>query len=126
MADKPQTSYEEILSGIGNLSDYEPMNNWILVGIWMRPEKTASGIYLSDKTRDEDKWQGKAGYVLAKGPTAFVSDGTVDFHDQDVSPGECIVYRVSDGYSMDINGVHCRMLQDTDIKMRIKSPASIY
>jgi co-chaperonin GroES (HSP10) len=123
---KPQTSYAEILESIGGIDDLNIHANWILTGIWMRPEKTDSGIFLPDKTRDEDRWQGKTGFVLKKGPLAFVSDAQTDFKGQDVNPGDCIVYRNSDGWSIDIRGVHCRMVQDTDIKMTVNDPASIY
>jgi co-chaperonin GroES (HSP10) len=123
---KPQTSYAEILASIEGIDDLNIYANWILVGIWIRPEKTASGIYLADKTLDEDKWQGKTGFVLKKGPLAFVSDAQTDFRDQDVKPGDCVVYRNSDGWSIDIRGVHCRMVQDTDIKMTVSDPAAIY
>lgn len=125
-ASKPQSTKDEILAAIGDLSKLEIMHNQILVGIYMRPEKTAGGIILTDKTIDEDKWQGKVGLVLKKGPQAFKSDGTTDFAGQTVEEGDWLVYRVSDGFAIDINGAHCRLLEDVHIKGRVADPTVIY
>lgn len=124
--DKPQSTLEEIKAGIGDLSDFKLYNNQILVGIWMRPEKTAGGIILTPKTRDEDRWQGKCGFVLKRGPLAFVDDERNSFHDQTVADGDCVLYRVSDGFPLDINGIHCRMLEDVDIKAAVPNPEMIW
>lgn len=126
-ADKPQSTKDEILAGLGEaLTNAEVFHNQILIGIYMKPGKTAGGILLTQKTIDEDKWQGKVGVVLKKGPMTFVNDGTVDFHGQDVEVGDWVVYRVSDGMSLDLNGVHCRLIEDTHIKMRVSDPTAIY
>jgi co-chaperonin GroES (HSP10) len=123
--DKPQSSLAEIKAGLGDLSSVKVFNNQVLVGIWRRPEKTKGGIILTDKTRDEDKWQGKVGYVLKKGPLAFKSDDRVQFAD-DVSEGDCVVYRTSDGFPLDINGIHCRLLEDVHVKAIVTDPAVIW
>lgn len=125
-ASKPQSTKEEIIAAIGDLSKLEIMHNQILVGIYMRPEKTAGGIILTDKTIDEDKWQGKVGLVLKTGPQAFKSDGTTDFAGQSVAEGDWLIYRVSDGFAIDINGAHCRLLEDIHIKGRVTDPTVIY
>lgn len=123
---KPQATAEEIHASIGDLSSVEVMHNQILVGIWMRPEKTAGGIILTEKTVDEDKWQGKVGLVLKKGPIAFVSEGNTNFHGQSVNEDDWVIYRVSDGFSIDINGTHCRLIEDVHIKGRVSDPSVIY
>lgn len=123
---KPQATAAEIRESIGDLSGVSVMHNQILIGIWMRPEKTAGGIFLTDKTIDEDKWQGKVGLVLKKGPMAFVSEGNTDFHGQDVQEGDWVIYRVSDGFSIDIRETHCRLLEDVHIKAIVVDPSIIY
>ncbi len=40
----------------------------VMVLQYVRPERTAGGLILSDKTLQEDKWQGRVGLVLALGP----------------------------------------------------------
>lgn len=125
--DKPQSSAEEILAGMGDvLTNFEVFHNQILVGIFMRGavKKLAGGgvLYVPDKTAGEDQWQGKVGLVLKTGPMAFKNDARNDFGGQSVAEGQWLVYRVSDGFPIDINGVHCRLLEDVHIKGRIADP----
>ena len=57
---------QKLLSDIGNIDTLKIYNNWILCAVYKRPEKTASGIYLSDGVRKEDEYQGKVGLVVKK------------------------------------------------------------
>lgn len=125
--DKPQASADEILAGIsGVLPGFEVFHNQVLVGIYMRgsEKRLANGttLYLTDKSAGEDQWQGKVGLVLSVGPLAFKNDARNDFGGQQVSNQDWIVFRVSDGFPIDINGVHCRLLEDVHVKGRIASP----
>ena len=122
---KPQSNKDEILASIEDTSAIEVMHNQILVGIYMRGAKIGN-IYIPEKTQDEDRWQGKVGLVIKKGPMAFKNDGANDFHGQDVNEGDWVIYRVSDGFSIDINGTHCRLLEDVHIKGRVSDPSVIY
>jgi len=129
--DKPQTSLEEIRAGIGDdLDKIVVATNHVLVGIWMRGtvKELAGGqkLYIPEKAADEDRWQGKVGYVLKKGPIAFKSDERNDFGDLDPKAGECVLYRTNDGFSLDINGVHCRMIEDVHVKAVVPNPEMIW
>ena len=117
---------EELRASVGDLSHIEVFNNQVLVAIYKRPERTKSGIILADVTREEDKWQGKIGLVLKKGPMAFVDDDRVSFHGQNVKEGDWVAYRVSDGWQLAFNKVDCRMLEDTQIKMRVSAPDLVW
>lgn len=117
---------EDILEKIGDLSNFEVMHNDVLIGIYMRPEKTKSGIIITDKTRQEDEYQGKAGLVLKKGPLAFVSDENFDFKGQDVSIGDWVSIWVSDGRKIMIREVLCRMVEDRHIRLKIPAPDLVY
>ena len=112
----------ELMSSVGDISGIKIFNNWILVAVYKRPEKTLGGIILTDNTRKEDEYQGKVGLVLKKGPLAFVDDDKASFNGQDVELGEWIAFRVSDGWSLEVNGVICRMLQDVQIRLGLPSP----
>jgi len=126
-SDKPQTTLDEIMSGIGpDLDKVTVATNHVLVGIWMRPDKTKGGVLLTQKTRDEDKWQGKTGFVIKKGPIAFKSDDRNDFGDFSPAFGECVLYGVNDGLSFDVNGVHCRLLQDVHVRAVVPNPEMIW
>lgn len=123
----PQSTREEIIAAAGpGLDGMDVMSNQILVGIYIRPEKTKGGILLTDATRDEDKWQGKIGIVLKKGPLAFQNDDRNDFAGQNVEVGDWVLYRVSDGFSLDVKNAHCRLLEDVHIKGRVTDPSVIY
>ena len=111
---------------IGSLDDIEIFGNRILVGVYLRPNKTRSGIMLADVTREEDRYQGKAALVLKKGPSAFVDDATTSFQGQGVDLGDWIAFRPSDGFQITINGVLCRLLEDVNVRVKIPSPDIIY
>lgn len=119
---------EELLKRVGDLSNVEVFGNEILVAIYKRPEKTKSGIILTDKTKDEDKWQGKVGLVIKKGPLAFVPEGNTDFAGMNVEPGDWVCYRVGDGWSVAIDKSEndFRVVQDIHIKLRVDQPDRIW
>lgn len=116
----------EILDKVGALTDFDVLGNWVLVGIYIRPTRTKSGLYLADSTRDEDRYQGKAGLVLKKGPNAFVDDASTNFYGQNVESGDWIGFKASDGWPITVNGVLCRMLQDVHIRAKMPSPDMIW
>jgi len=100
--------------------------NRVLIGIYLRPEKTKSGIILSDQTRDEDKHQGKAGIVLAMGHSAFKSDDHFSFGPDELKVGDWIMLFVSHGLKCAVNGQECRIIRDQDITMKIPAPDAVF
>jgi len=116
----------EIRKRIGDISQIEVLHNQILVGVYIRPEKTKGGILLTSQTRDEDRYQGKAGLVLKKGPLAFVDDDNNKFHGQNVDIGDWVFYRVSDGFPLVLNGTLCRLLEEVHVKGKIPSPDVVF
>ena len=115
-----------IKNKIGSLDDFTIFGNFILLGVYERPVKTKSGLYLSDQTRNEDKHQGKAGLVLKKGPTAFVSDSNYDFKGQNVEIGDWVSIWVSDGRPLVINGQLVRLVEDQYIRLKIPAPDTVF
>ena len=116
----------KLLDEIGDVKDFELFNNQVLVAVYIRPQKTKSGIYLTEKTVDEDRYQSKVGLVHKVGSTAFdasfkekYSDVTVDLHDW-------LVFRPSDGWGITVNGHLCRILDDTDVRGRVAHPDLVY
>jgi co-chaperonin GroES (HSP10) len=116
----------EILNTVGDLKDVEIFNLQVLVGIYIRPNKTKSGIILTDKYVDEDKYQGKVGLVLKMGSSAFKDETGKWFKDVDVKVGDWVVFRPSDGWSVSINDQPCRILDDMNIRGRIQSPDMVW
>lgn len=113
---------EKLLSELGDLSNIEIFNNQILVAIYIRPNKTKGGIILTDGTVQEDLYQGKVGLLVKMGPAAFQDENGQWFNNESFNLHDWLVFRPSDGWSVNVNGVQCRMLSDTQIKMRIPTP----
>lgn len=117
---------QALLDAVGDLSSFDIFHNQILVAIYVRPEKTKGGIILTDKTLEEDEYQGKVGLVVKKGPSAFLDSEDDDFQGQNVSEGDWVVFRVGDGWQLTIRDTACRILTDRTIRMRVKNPGDIF
>lgn len=120
---------EKLRKEVGPLADVEVFNNQVLVAIYLRPEKTASGLYLASQTRDEDRYQSKVGLVLKKGPEAFIDEENRWFRGVTINEGDWIVFRPSDGWQITINPttkVLCRMMEDVQVRGRIGHPDQVW
>jgi len=118
---------DTLLKSIGDLSGVELFNNQVLVAIYMRPEKTSSGLYLPEKNRDEDRYQSKIGLLIKKGDQAFVDPEKEWFSGADFSIGrDWLLFRPSDGWSVTINKMPCRIFDDISIKGRVLHPDFIW
>lgn len=117
---------EGVLKAVGDISDIEVFHNQILLGTYVRPEKTRGGIILTNSTLKEDEYQGKVFLVLKIGPTAFKSDDEVDFAGQSIKEGDWVVVRPGDAWQMNINGTPCRIASDRAIRMRVANPEVVF
>ena len=117
---------ETIRKEMGDISDIEIFHNQVLVAIYVRPEKTKSGLYLSAQTRDEDRYQGKVGLIIKKGADAFVDDPGKWFKGVNLDVGDWIYFRPSDGWQITVHGQLCRILDDTDVRGRVPVPDSVW
>lgn len=110
----------------GEIPGFKLFGNRVLVGVYERPEKTKSGLFLADKTRQEDEHQGKAALVLMKGEAAFQSDNNFDFMGDNLEVGDWVMLFVSHGLRCYVNGQLCRIIRDQDLTMKIPSPDQVY
>jgi hypothetical protein len=117
---------DKILKEIGDISQFEIFGNNLLVAVYIRPEKTKSGLYLTNQTTEEDRYQSKVGLLLAKGPFACNSEDENWFGDKSFNLNDWLVFRPSDGWSITINGVLCRMMLDSQVRMRVPHPDAAY
>lgn len=117
---------QKIKDEIGDISKIEIFNNQILVAVYIRPEKTKSGLVLPGQTREEDKFQSKVGMVLKKGPAAFLDDSESWFKDVEISEDDWLIFKPSDGWGIIVNGVMCRMIDDTLVRGRTHHPDSVW
>lgn len=97
----------------------------VLVGVYVPPEVTKSGIIMPGKTRDESNYQGKVGLVLALGPIAFEDDPTHRFGAIKPQVGDWIVFNVGDTFAMEFGKRRARNIEDVDVHMIITDPDSI-
>jgi hypothetical protein len=117
---------KKIIEEIGDLSKIELFNNQILVGVYIRPQKTKSGLYLSEKTTEEDRFQSKVGLLLKLGPRAFEPNDEGWFNGETFNINDWLVFRPSDGWSITVHGVLCRILTDTQVKVRVPNPDEVW
>jgi|SRR5579859_2877430 len=110
-----------LLDGLGK-HDTKVFHSKVLVATYVRPAVTKGGIYVPDKTIEEDRYQGTIGLVIGLGPGAFKDDHIAKFHGDKLKVGEWVMYVAADGVSMFINGVPCRLFDDSRILMRVKTP----
>ena len=115
-----------LMKSLGDLEDIEIYNNQILVAVYIRPEKTINGIIIPESNRNEDRSQGKVGLVVKLGPDAFVDSTQQWFKSFEINPQDWVVFRPSDGWSITVNGILCRILDDIDVKGRIKHPDQVW
>ena len=113
---------EKILAEIGDLSTVKLFNNEILVGVYLRPERTKSGLFMTDENRSEDRHQSKVGLLLKSGPKAFEPNAEGWFEGEEFNLHDWLVFRPSDGWQITIHGVLCRVLKDVQVKMRVQTP----
>ena len=115
---------EAIKKAVGDISPLELTGVQVLVGTYLRPQKTSGGIVLTDKFRDEDIYQGKVGLVLKVAPGAFVDGELADtkFNGFKAKVGDWVFYRVADGFSLTLNGHHCRIIEDVHVRGRLPNP----
>ena len=117
---------KDLLKKIGNIDEIEIFNNQLLCAVYVRPEKTKGGIVLPDQHRSEDKIQGKVALVLKKGEMAFVDDGKSWFVGVEVDINDWVIFRPADGWSITVNGVLCRILDDVNVRGRVQHPDQVW
>lgn len=121
-----EESFFDHVKAIADRYDITPIGYQLLIAMWLRPKESKSkgGIILTDRTLDEDKWQGKVGQVLALGPCAYVSDQYRVFNGEWCEPGDWVVVPKSEHVSrmLEVEGMVFCFLNDDRILGTIGSP----
>ena len=116
---------EVIYDALGAVPEGLVWRNLVLVAVYERPERTKSGIILTDNTRDEDQFQGKVGLVVQLGPQAFVDSDDFVF-DEKAALGDWVWFRTSDSFPLKVNGKLCRAIRDERIWGRLPNPDLVW
>lgn len=114
-----------ILEAVGDLSGVQVSGNMVLVGQYVRPERTAGGIIRPDSNKEEDVWQGKCGLILKLGPRAYVDDDEYQFYGERFDVGDWGVFKIGDAWQLLINKCPCRLVRDSSIRLKVKDPSII-
>lgn len=122
-ADDPKKAIQSTLKGA--LDKIELLHSKVLVALYIAPEKTKGGIIRPDSNVKEDVWQGMVGLVVKKGPIAFVDDDENRFGGANVEVGEWVAFTPGDGRRIQINGVDCRLIEDTQLMLKVNDPSII-
>ncbi len=123
---------QKILDDLGDIFDKIKLtNNQVAVVVYQRPTTTTLGgkdFFLSDETVKEDQYQSKVGLIVAMGPTAFQSNSDWVFAEDDsiFKLHEWVALPPAAANTMMINGILCRVCQDTTIKAWVSDPDIIY
>ena len=116
---------KKLLDELGDISEIELFHNQVLLAVYLRPQKTKSGLYLTDKHVDEDRFQSKVGLLVKSGPQAFEQDGNW-FSGLHFNENDWLVFRPSDGWSVTVNGVLCRIFDDINLRGRVPHPDAVW
>lgn len=113
----------EVMKQLTDLDRVDVFNDMVLVAVYERPEKTASGIILASQTKEEDRYQGKAALVVKLGPLVNIEKQT---RGGELAVGDWIAIRPSDGWAVSINQKLCRLISEKGVHLRIPSPDAVY
>jgi len=110
--------------------------NSVVVAVYHRPEKTASGILLPQTAsgkKGEDRYQGKVGLVVTMGPLAYRDDERRVFdRNEIVHVGDWVFFNPADGWSCMLSSVSVndavllRVFTEDQIKGRVPEPDMVW
>ena len=108
----------------------------VLVATYVRSSETKSkgGIIFIDKTREEDKHQGKTGLVVALGHHAFKDSEF--WNNEPPKVGDWVMYNIQDTRRIVLVApeatstvdaqIECRIMEDTAIQGAVDDPTVVY
>ncbi len=100
----------------------------VLIGVYVKPDaKTRGGIIMPDRKRDDDKYQGKVGMILATGALAFQDDERHRWGDQKPQIGDWVVFEVTETLAFDtVNDRRIRIVEDIHVRVVIDDPDMVW
>lgn len=117
---------QAIIDAVGDLSGVEVFTDLVLVGTFIRNERTKGGLILPPTHLQEDEFQGKVGLVLKSGPIASGDWETGDEIGQNAEPGTWVVFAIKDTWPVQINGAPCRFVPYDKLRARLDDPKAVF
>jgi len=125
----PQDAAELIYSEVAGLIDNLHVGGAdVLVAVFTRIGRSKGGVLLSDRTTDEDNYQGVSAMVLKLGPYAYQSDKTKRwFVDKDGEPrpprpGDWVLFDTKNNFPFKLGARTCRLINDQYVMAIIDRP----
>lgn len=116
-----------LMAEVGDLNDVEVLHCQVLVATYSGTKfHSGTKILRSDRSLQENIYQGSVGLVLKMGPGAFEDTPSVKFYGKHCKVGDWVLYRPSDGISLTMKQVPCRLFNDVDIKMVVSDPEKFW
>ena len=115
-----------IIAAVGDLSNAKVCSDLVLLGTYIRNEKTAGGIIRPTDVLKEDEYQGKVGVVLKAGPLAYGDWEDDEQKGENAVRGTWVVYQIKDAWPVQINGTACRLVPYDKIRMQIPDPSMVF
>ena len=122
----------KIFEALGeSLAGIAVYGNRVLIATAPHMTRSHGGILYTDKAKDEQRYQGKVGLVLAIGDSAFKFDGQFEWDGPVPSVGDWVFYRASDTFECGVrvkgnSGLSCRFIRDELILGRLEDPDLIW
>lgn len=111
---------------LGNLDGYTVLGSDVLVATYIQSRTTPGGIITTDKSVDENRYQGKIGLVLKLGESAFKYSGAYAYEGTVPKVGDYVAFHTSDTREIGIKGVSCRTVDSQLIRMVVPDPDAVY
>jgi hypothetical protein len=140
----PDDQKKAIFERLGDLEQYDLLDDQVLLGVYVPCEVLASGIddkgkayklYGTDNQTNETRWQGKIGCVVKMGPTAFKYMPNGQPYEGSVPmAGDWVIFHAADSNEIFLRGAEqdsrgdycaCRRTASLNIKMRVKDPRTV-
>lgn len=115
-----------IIKAVGDLSKVKVAADLVLLGTYIRNEKSTGGIIRPIDTLKEDEYQGKVGLVLKTGPMAYMDWETDEEQGKTAKLHTWVVYQIKDAWPVQINGTACRVIPYDKLRMQIPNPAMVF
>jgi co-chaperonin GroES (HSP10) len=110
-------------TALGDALDHiQILQNQILLVTAPHKTKSSGGIIFVDKTKEEERYQGKTGLIVALGETAFDDDQRWPSNESRPKVGDWVIFRNSDTSECSINGISCRFILDVYVRGTVDAP----
>ena len=102
----------------------QPVGYRLLVIPYYMPEKTKSGVYIPNQTRDRESFATVAAYVVKVGPDAY-KDAARFPNGPSCKEGDFVIVRPNSGTRLKIHGREFRIINDDSVEAVVEDPRGI-